>query len=140
MKQQKEVKTVSAKSKYHLFWMLGLAMCIVPSALTSYSYFPIWKNRSPAVFASGIVASAGAIILMACVVLPPIAKWMKTLVSKTPSAWFGFLVVSGVLYAVAQVIDALYIIFFTAGISNLCGQVFFFFGNRYKKIAEENDE
>ena len=131
---------MSAKAKYYLFWAIGLIFCTVPSALTVYSYFPIWRDASPSVLASGLIASGGSLLLMACVVLPPIAKWMKLIVSKTPSAWFGFLDVSGILFAVAQVIDALYIIFFTAGISNLCGQVFFFFGNRYKKIAEDNDE
>lgn len=131
---------MSAKAKYYLFWALGLAMCTVPSALTVRSYFPIWRDQSPSVLASGVLVSVGSLLIMACVVLPPIAKWMKMIVSKTPSAWFGFLAVSGILFAVSQVIDALYVIFFTAGISNLCGQVFFFFGNRYKKIAEENDE
>ena len=90
--------------------------------------------------ASGVLVSVVSIALMACVAIPPLAKWIKLVVSKTPSAWLGFLIVSGILFAVSKVINELYVIFFTAGISNLCGQVFFFFGNRYKKIAEENDE
>lgn len=128
------------RQKYYLFYIVGLVFCTIPSILTVRAYFPTWKAAHPSVLASGVAVSALSILLMACVAIPPIAKWMKIIVKKTPSAWLGFLIISGILYAISLVVEEMTIIFFTAGISNLCGQVFFFFGNRYKKIAEDNDE
>ena len=120
------------KLKFYILWAAGLAFCTIPSVLTVAAYFPIWKASPPWVFASGIMVSLGSIGLMICVALPPLAKWLKLLLGKTPSAWLGFLIAAGVCFAVAQVINALYIIFFTASISNACGQIFFWLGNRYK--------
>lgn len=131
---------MSAMNKYRLFWAIGLIFCTVPSIITVQAYYPLWKAAHPSVLASGVLVSIASVALMACVALPPLAKWMKSLAHKTPSAWMGFLSVAGVLFAISKVVNELYVIFFTAGISNLCGQVFFFFGNRYKKIAEEDDE
>ena len=74
-----------------------------------------------------------AVSLKKCVAIPPLAKWLKLLVQKTPSAWVGFLIVTVILYAISLVIRQLYIIFAVATLGNLCGQVFFFSANRYKK-------
>lgn len=121
------------RTKYFVLFAVGIAFCVIPPAMAVYAYFPLWKSASPAVMASGVMVSVASILLMACVAIPPLAKWLKLLVKKTPSAWVGFLIVTVILYAISLVIRQLYIIFAVATLGNLCGQVFFFSANRYKK-------
>lgn len=127
------------KTKYYLCYAVGMIFCIIPSVLAVATYFPVWKEAHPSVMASGIMVSAISISLMACVALPPLAKWLKIFVGKTPSAWVGFAIAAVLFKMIESVVDALFVIFFIAALSNLCGQVFFFIGNRCKKRSEAEE-
>lgn len=128
---------MSNRTKFYVLYAVGMIFCIIPSVLAVASYFPVWKEAHPSVLASGVMVSVFSISLMACVALPPIAKWMKGIIGKTPSAWVGFAIAALVFKMISAVIDALFVIFFIASLSNLCGQVFFFMANRVKKASED---
>lgn len=120
-------------------YAVGLLFCVLPACLAVRSYFPLWKEN-PAVMASGVMVSAASVTLMVCVALPPLAKRLKMLLGKTPSAWVGFGILAAVCKAISLVIDAMYVIFFIAALGNLCGQLFFWQGNKYLKLSEDENE
>lgn len=125
------------RTKYYILYAVGLAFCIIPSIAAVVSYFPLWKTLSPAVMASGVLVSASSLFLIAAVSIPPLAKAVRLIAKKTPSAWVGFMIVAIILYTISLVIRQLYIIFAIASISNLCGQVFFIAAKRYKTEDRE---
>ena len=122
------------KAKYFILFAVGMIFCIVPSVLTVGTYFPIWKEAHPSVMASGVLVSGLSLALMAAVALPPVAKWLKMIVGKTPSAWVGFGIAAILFKLMEAVIDSMFVIFFVAALSNLCGQIFFWWANRHKRL------
>lgn len=125
------------RTKSYVLFAVGMVFCTIPSVLAVASYFPVWKEAHPSVMASGVLVSVMSLSLMTCVAVPPLAKWLKMVVGKTPSAWVGFAIVALVFKMISAVIDALFVIFFIASLSNLCGQVFFFMAKRAKKASED---
>lgn len=129
---------MSDRAKYYILYTVGMIFCIVPAVLAAVEYFPIWKKVSPAVLMSGICVSGMSIAVMACVAAPPILKFIKQkFAAKTPSAWVGFLIAAVLFRVIASVVDALFVIFFIAAVSNLIAQLLFWWSDKYKVVEKE---
>lgn len=127
--------------KARLIYLLGMLVCIAPSICCITEYFPIWKKAHPSVMASGIIVSGFSIAIIACVTLPPLAKWIKCKVKgHTPSTWKGFAVASVVLYVIKAVIDPLIIVFVIASLSNLIGGYLFQLADRFANIKDDYED
>lgn len=132
---------MSNRAKARLIYTLGMICCIVPSVLCVAEYFPIWKEAHPSVLASGILVSGLSVAIIACVALPPIAKWAKNKISgMTPSAWLGFAIAAVVFKVIKSVVDSLVIIFTIAALSNFIGAILFKVANRVALIPDPDDE
>ena len=133
---------MSNRSKARLIYLIGILLCILPSTVCVAEYFPIWKRAHPSVLASGMLASGFSIAVIACVVIPPLASFLKTkLMGSSPSAWFGFMIVSIVLWVIQMVIRELAIIFTVAAVSNFLGALLFKISERIAVMPDpECDE
>ena len=118
-----------------------MLVCIVPSIFSVAEYFPIWKKAHPSVMASGILVSGFSIAIIACVTLPPLAKWVKCKVTgHTPSTWLGFMIVAIVLYIIKAVIDSLVTVFAIAALSNLIGVFLFKLADHVAKMKDDYED
>lgn len=132
---------MSNRSKARLIYLIGILLCILPSTVCVAEYFPIWKRAHPSVMASGMLASGLSIAVIACVVIPPLANFLKNKITgASPSAWLGFTIVAVVFMVVKSVIDALVSIFTVAALSNVIGAMLFKISERVALIPDSEDD
>lgn len=132
---------MSNRARARLIWWLGVLFCIVPSAYCGLDYFPMWRDAHPYVLASGVIASGLSIAIISCVVIPPLAKIVKTKIAdKTPSAWLGFMIVAVVFWSIQAVAKEIAIIFTVAAMSNLIGAVLFRVADKMALVPDVGDE
>ena len=132
---------MSNRSKGRIIFFFGILVCIVPSVLAVNSYFSIWKKLNPSVLASGTLMSAFSLALIACVAIPPLARYAEHKLSgKSPSAWLGFTIAAVILFCVQAVIDALVVIFLVAATSNFIGAIIFKVADHIKEKPDIDDD
>ena len=91
--------------------------------------------------ASGVLVSGFSIAIIACVTLPPLAKWVKYKVTgHTPSTWLSFMIVAIVLYIIKAVIDSLIIVFVIASLSNLIAVYLFKLADHVANIKDDYED
>jgi hypothetical protein len=116
---------VSNKRKL-FFQALGLLFCILPPALATLEYFPIWSAKGGEAMVSGLTL----ILLFICAL--PLKRYISAYL-KSPSAWVIWLSVYILLSLLSAVIDDVISISLVAFPSNLIGSLFFRIAKKEKK-------
>ena len=108
-----------------LFNALGLAFCIIPVAVSIFSYFPLWIAREDASILSGLT------LLLLCAAFVPLIKYLGQLLksASAPLMWF---ILFAAFFLLSKIADEVTVIAFVGFISNLIGSVVFKLAKRYK--------
>ena len=110
--------------KYAVYRLIGLAFSVIPAAVCTLSYFPLYQTDQPYK-----IISLGSLLLLIFSFLP---LWrVATARLKTPSATLIWLSVFLLFYLLSAIAEEMIVISFFAFLGNLTGSVFF-------KLAERS--
>ena len=107
----------------------GLSLCIIPPALATLFYFPVWISKGGEFVFSGM-----ALILLIFALLPLWRTISKML--KSPAVYTLWLIAFIAFSSLSRIADEMTVISFIGFISNAAGAVLFRISNRE---AREND-
>ena len=97
---------------------LGLACCILPPALATIFYFPIWRE------AGGGRVIAGGGVLLAVIFALPLFKWLNRILHRaTPYVFWGVLFI--IFFALSRIAHEMAVISFMGALGNLIGAILF---------------
>ena len=104
----------------------ALAISILPSALTTLLYFPLWAERGGDAVLSGFAAF---LLLLSAL---PLYRLVKRLLS-SPSVWVMWLFTFILFYSMSKIVDEMIVISLVGTISNAVGAVLF-------RLARRSDD
>lgn len=107
----------------NILHLLGLAFCILPPALATVLYFPVWHE------AGGGRAIAGGGVLLAVIFALPLFKWLNRLLHRsTPYVFWTVLFI--IFFALSRIAHEMAVISFMGALGNLFGALFFMIERR----------
>ena len=115
-------KTVLIKSLF----ALGLLFSILPPAVASLCYFPLWRAVGADVAISGLAA------ILLTVSFIPLIKLLKNKL-KSPASWVIWLITFLVFFILSKVADQMVVISFAGLIGNLLGLALFRLSGKLEK-------
>ncbi len=118
--------------KILLYNILGYILCIVPAAICTVWYFPLWMQDR-----NSCISLLSVVVLLICAI--PLWRMIRECF-KTPSAWKIWLVMLLVFSAVEHIIVGLRVIACVAFPSSALGGVFFLLAKRAKEKEEEKEK
>ena len=113
------------KVKEIIFFALGAVVSVVPVALATVSYFPLWIHLGADATLSGI-----SFILLAVSAIP-LFKMIKAFL-KSPAAWGIWLLIFILFFMLSKIANELTVISFIGFISNAIGALLFKISKKYK--------
>ncbi len=108
---------------------IGLTLCVVPAAVCTLMYFPLWREGG---YASCI--AGGTALLLAICALPIFKLISKRLTSV--SSYMIWLAVFLLFFAMSKIAEQMTVISFVGFISNLIGAAFFAAARRKGAVKE----
>lgn len=105
--------------------IIGLLACIVPPAVCTLLYFPLWRS----VGASSVIAGGVALILVLCAM--PLFKFFREKL-RSPASYVMWFLAFLLFFFVSKVAEEMTVICFVGFVSNLAGAVLFGLAKRGK--------
>lgn len=121
MKAQKNKRIPSV-----LLYLLGLSLCILPPAICTLSYFPLWR----VVGYEYCIAGGAALLLALCLI--PLYKLIKKHIA-TVSSYIMWLILFLIFFALSRIAEQMTVISFVGFVGNLMGAVCFYISKRIKE-------
>ena len=113
--------------------ILGFLLCILPPAICTLSYFPLWRE----VGYESCIAGGAAILLILCAL--PIYKLIKRMLTSY-SSYLLWLVLFLLFFALSRIADQMTVISLVGFIGNLLGAICFFIAKRLNKIRKSEED
>lgn len=101
----------------------ALALSILPAAICTCCYFPLWINRGPATIISGI----SLILILICAI--PLFKLLKKHFASA-SAYMVWLILFVLFFMLSRIAREMTVITFVGFISNVIGAILFYVAKR----------
>ena len=98
--------------------ILGLLLCVIPPALATASYFPIWNMQS----ADVALAGGGVLILTVCAA--PFWKMIVTAL-RSPASYLMWLIIFILFLFLSKIANEMVVISFFGLVGNLLGTLCF---------------
>ena len=114
--------------KRKVFLILGASLSVLPPALATLSYFPLWVEAGSTQTISGLCALA--LVICAVPLLRIAARHLRT-----PSLPLFWTVAYLLLRSLASIVSQLSVIAFVGACSNLLGALFFHLAKRSARKA-----
>lgn len=113
---------------------VGILLCVLPPAVCTLLYFPLWKAGGYA----SCIAGGTALVLALCLI--PIYKLIATRLQSN-SSYIMWLILFVLFFALSKIADQMTVISFVGFVSNLLGSVFMGIARRRalnpdKEVAE----
>lgn len=108
----------------NILHMSGYLICILPPAICTICYFPLWKESAKAL--------SGGVLLLLILAALPLYKMLKERI-KSPSAYTVWLILFVIFFTLAKIAEEMTVISFIGFISNLFGAFVFKIADRSKK-------
>ncbi len=105
-------------TKASIIRLIGLAVCIIPVAAATLSYFPVWKQRGSGELLSGFTV----LLLILCIF--PLIKAIKHLL-RSPSIFTLWLFSFLLFMLVDSIASEMTVISFVGAVSNFIGGILF---------------
>ncbi len=105
--------------------IIGFMLCILPPAICTLTYFPLWK----AVGYEQCIAGGGALLLVLCLI--PLYKLITRGFAKF-SAYVMWLLLFLLFLALSKIADQMIVISFVGFVGNLLGAICFNIAGRLK--------
>ena len=121
MKQVQNSKTVTKRFFLHIF---GVLLCVLPPAVCTLTYFPLWKYNAEKSLAGGALI---LLLLSAYPLFKLIKKWLAS-----PSGYLLWLVIFVIFFLLSKIADEMTVISFFGFLGNLFGALVFKFSERSK--------
>lgn len=111
-------------AKRLLFNTLGVSICVIPVAVTIFSYFPLWIGREDASILSGVS------LLLIGVALVPLFTYFRQILksASAPVMWFILFVT---FFLLSKIADEVTVISFVGLTTNLIGTLLFKLAKKY---------
>ena len=106
--------------------ILGFLLCIVPPAVCTLNYFPLWRE----VGYESCIAGGTALILALCII--PIYKLIRKGLDSF-SSYMVWLLLFLLFFGMSRIAEQMTVISFVGFIGNLLGAVCFHFARRYRR-------
>ncbi len=111
-------------------YVAGFALCIIPPAVCTLSYFPLWKNAGY----ESCIAGGSALLLVICMI--PLYRLIKKGFASV-SSYLLWLVMFLMFLCLSRIADQMTVISFVGFVGNLLGAVCFRFADRMKGKGHE---
>ena len=118
------------KLKYSGLTVLGAMLCIVPPAVTTLCYFPLWVETSSSATVSGLS------LFLVLVSIIPLFKILKSYM-EYPSAPVVWILIAVFCLAFKAIIDQVLVISFVGAVSSVAGMIVFWVRNKGAKQEQE---
>ena len=106
--------------------IIGILLCVLPPAVCTLLYFPLWKESSEKTLAGGVVI---LLILSAY----PLFKLMKKLLA-SPASVTVWLIIFVAFLLLAKIADEVTVISFWGLIGNAAGSLCFYLRKRMRRV------
>ncbi len=103
--------------------IIGFLLCIVPAAVCTMLYFPIWREAG----IGSCIAGGGALILVICAI--PIYKLLRRMLSGA-SAYMMWLIAFLLFFGLSKIAAEMTVISFVGFVSNLIGAILMKIGGK----------
>ncbi len=110
--------------------VIALTVCILPPAIATISYFPLWVVREDTSILSGMA------LLVLTVVLVPLMKYIREKMA-SPSAPVLWMVSFLLFFLLSKIAAEMTVISLIGFISNLIGAILFKLADRFTTVTEE---
>ena len=101
----------------------GLCFCILPPAICTLAYFPLWKEAG----GGAVIAGGCALILVLCAM--PLYKLLHSAL-RSSASYIIWLVAFLTFFALSRIADQMTVISFAGLVGNLVGAILFKLGGR----------
>lgn len=110
--------------------ILGFALCVIPPAVCTLNYFPLWKEMGY----ESCIAGGAALLLVLCTVplYKLLRKWLESCSSYV--MWLGLFII---FFGLSKIADQMTVISLVGFIGNLLGAICFYIGKRFGRRAKE---
>ena len=115
---------------YFCLHIIGFLLCIVPPAICTLSYFPLWKE----VGYQNCIAGGVAILLVLSVI--PLYKLLRRSLMSF-SSYLMWLVLFLIFFGLSKIADQMTVISLVGFIGNLLGAICFFVAKRLKGVRAD---
>lgn len=105
--------------------ILGFALCILPPAVCTLMYFPLWKS----VGYEYCIAGGAALLLALCMI--PLYKFIRKRL-ESYSSYLIWLLLFLLFFALSRIAEQMTVISFAGFIGNLLGAICFYFARRWR--------
>lgn len=110
--------------------IIGFLLCILPPALCTLNYFPIWREMGY----ESCIAGGGALLIALCAIplYKLLRKWLESF-----SSYIMWLLLFLLFFGMSRIADQMTVISFVGFIGNLLGAVCFYFGKKAGKRGKD---
>ena len=110
--------------------IIGFLFCVVPPAICTLNYFPLWKKMGY----ESCIAGGVALLLAICAIplYKLITKWLQSF-----SSYILWLAMFIMFFGLAKIADQMTVISLVGFIGNLIGAVCFYLGRKFGKKGKE---
>lgn len=110
--------------------IIGFLLCVVPPAVCTLMYFPLWRDLGY----ESCIAGGTALLLALCII--PLYKMIRRGLM-TFSSYLMWLVLFLLFFALSRIAEQMTVISLVGFIGNLLGAICFYFAKRAKTGNEE---
>ena len=103
--------------------ILGLCCCILPPAICTLAYFPLWKEAG----GGAVIAGGCALILVLCAM--PLYKLLHSAL-RSSASYIIWLIAFLTFFALSRIADQMTVISFAGLVGNLVGAILFKLGGQ----------
>lgn len=96
--------------------IVGFLLCIIPPAICTMAYFPVWREAG----VSSCIAGGGALVLVICAI--PLYKLLRRALSGA-SAYMMWLIAFLIFFGLSRIATEMTVISLVGFISNLAGAI-----------------
>ena len=130
-----KLKKLKKETKGHILQIIAVAIDVVVPLVVTYSYFPIWIDRSMGSTIAGVSLS-GMFVAFALICFVPAFRQIRDYF-KSPSAYVIWTILFVLFLALEAIITEIKIICFFGMVSNYIGAILYNIGKRLKKPSQE---